>query len=361
MKISKDKLKIDLLTAFFKAKQHKGQKTYIKCFENNLSENIDKLCEDIYNRNYIAEPSTCFIIDHPKKREVFAAKFRDRIVHHLYYEYTHEIFERTFISDSYSCIKNRGTHYGIDRLEHHIKACSNNHQELCYCLKMDIKGYFINMNKNILLDIVKQTLNKYENKFSNVLDFELLYYLSEQIIKLDPTLNCEFKCTKENYIGLPKSKTLFYSPKNCGLPIGNLTSQLFSNVYLNVLDQYVKRELKCKHYGRYVDDFYIIDKDKEKLKLFIDNIRCFLKEKLKLDLQEGKTKITTNFQGVEFLGAYLKPFRRYISNQSLRRMKQKLNSHDKKNITHEVNSNISYIGILSHYKTFNIKKQLFIT
>lgn len=159
-RLTKTQLLFDLYYAFECAKKHKKSKRYVKIFESRLHDNLLSLCDDLYNRTYQTLPSSCFIINHPKKREVFAADFRDRIVHHLYYNYTHQIFERTFIEDCYSCIKNKGTHYGIHRLEQYIREESNNYQDNCYILKMDIKGYFMNINRNILLDEALKTLNK---------------------------------------------------------------------------------------------------------------------------------------------------------------------------------------------------------
>lgn len=176
----------------------------------------------------------------------------------------------------------------------------------------------------------------------------------------DPTKNCIIKGTKKDWIGLPDSKTLFKTPKNCGLPIGNLTSQLFSNVYLNVFDQFMKRELKCKHYGRYVDDFYVVSKDKKFLKEIVKEITVFMKEKLKLDIQEKKTHVINVKQGIDFLGAFIKPYRTYLSNKSIRRIRRGLydfqHHKPKKNVVNMVNS---YLGSFSHWKSNRIKIELF--
>ena len=137
MKLTKEQLFRDIYIAFVDAKKHKSNKSYVKEFEVNLKENLEELCNDLWNRNYEPGRSTCFIVHHPSKREVFAAEFRDRIVHHLYFNYTHELFERTFIYDSYSCIKKRGTHFGIHRLEKHIREESQNYTSDCYVLKVD--------------------------------------------------------------------------------------------------------------------------------------------------------------------------------------------------------------------------------
>ena len=364
--ISKTRLLFDLYVAFEKAKRHKGKKSYIREFEENLHSNLLSLCDEIWERRYQAMPSTCFIINHPKKREVFAADFRDRIVHHLYYNYTHQIFERTFIEDCYSCIKNKGTHYGIHHLEQHIREESNNYQDNCYILKMDIKGYFMNINRNILLDEALKTLNKMRyHKISgkkskiwdDIIDFEFVMFLTERIVLLDPTVDCIFKSNKNEWIGLADSKSMFKMPKNCGLPIGNLTSQLFSNVYLNTLDQYAKRVLKCKHYGRYVDDLFIVSKDKEFLHDCITKIESFMEDRLSLKVQKGKTIIRSMHQGVEFLGAYIKPYRTYISNQCLRRIKKNVYTITKND--NAIASINSWLGIFSHYNSFRLRVNIF--
>ena len=365
-KITKEQLLLDLYVAYFKAVKHKKSKKKIKDFNSNVKENLLALCNELYERKYTPQHSNVFIITDPKKREVFAAAFRDRIVHHLYYEYTHELFEKTFIHDSYSCIKGKGTHFGIKRLEHHIKSCSLNYTQPTYILKMDLKGYFIHINRNILLNIVRDTLNSMRyhriNKESNelyddIIDFEFVDYLTHIIVLLDPTEHCNIRSPKRDWNDLPSSKSLFKAEKERGLPIGNLTSQLFSNVYLNKLDQFVKRELKCKHYGRYVDDFYIVHDSKPYLHSIIPKIEAFVNNKLDLEIQKGKTIITSVKQGVEFLGAYIKPHRTYVSNQCIRRIKRKLpNAKYKPNIVNTINS---YLGVFSHFSSNKAKCQLF--
>ena len=264
--ISRKKLLFDLYYAFQCAKKHKSTKEYVKTFESDLHNNLLKLRDEIYERTYKPQPSVCFIITEPKRREIFAANFMDRIVHHLYYNYTYDLFDKTFIEDSYSCRKGKGTHYGIHRLEKHIREESQDYSKTTYVLKMDIKGYFIHINRLVLLSIVNNTLDKMMHrkiagvKYCDYLDFNLLKYLSKEIILLNPIENCIIRSRKSEWNTLDKSKSLFYSDEFCGLPIGNLTSQLFSNVYLNALDQFMKRVLHCKHYGRYVDDIIIVDK-----------------------------------------------------------------------------------------------------
>lgn len=357
----------DLYKAYLDARRHKRKKEYQKRFEKKLFVNLHLLCKELYTRTWKPRASMCFIITDPKKREVFAANFRDRIVHHLYYNYTHELYERTFIADTYSCIKKRGTHYGVDRLYQHILRESQGYKVSCYVLKMDISGYFMNINRKLLLDICLSTLSKmrYHNiskfrseKWNDELDFDFVEYLTQEIVLLNPLENCFIKGRKEDWSDLPKNKSLFYTPDGCGLPIGNLTSQLFSNVYLNVLDQYVKRTLKAKHYGRYVDDFYIVSADKEFLYFCAEEIKVMLREKLGLTFHEGKMKIVSSSQGVEFLGMFVKHHRKYISKETLWRMRIKLKKKKFSTVPQLKASLQSYKGVLSHGNNYMLQENL---
>jgi len=357
MTITREQLYYDLLKAFYDARKHKTKKFYVINFENNLSQNIQSLTDELYERRYKHDDFTSFVAKCTQPREVFAAKFRDRVVNHLYFNYLHEYFERTFIVDSYSCIKHRGTSYGVQRLGHHIRSESNNYQEECYALKIDIRAYFININRKLLKEIVVKKIDSIRDKHPETLDYDLLFYLTDIIINLDPTKNVKIRGTKKDWSKIPKHKSLFFAKLFCGLPIGDLTSQLFSNTFLNELDQFIKRVLKVKHYGRYVDDAFIIHKSKAYLRSLIPIIECFLKENLQLELHRGKTKIINVKYGVEFLGAFIKPFRIYIANQSLKRMLKDVCNYET-NIN-RIQSLISKIGLLRQYKTYNIREKIF--
>ena len=359
--LSREQLLADLYQAYYDARRHKRNKPYQLRFEADLESNLNALCDELYHRTYKPYPSTCFIITDPKKREVFAADFRDRIVHHLYYNYTHELYERTFIYDSYSCIRDRGTHFGIARLEQHIRQESQHYTVPCYVLKMDISGYFMHINRQMLLGICLTTLERMSvhrilkhvpTTWQQVLDMDFVRYLTIEIVLLNPIEDCRLHGSEEEWADLPKSKSLFYSPAGCGLPIGNLTSQLFSNVYLNVLDQYLKRKLRCRHYGRYVDDFYVVSADKEFLLEVAERVKEVLLMRLHLEINDGKTKVLSIWHGVDFLGAYVKPHRQYASRQMVMRMREKLRLLPKYDAQHVQASLQSYEGLLSHGKNF---------
>lgn len=365
-RLTRDALLLDLYAAFICAKRHKAKKPYVLHFERNLKENIESLCDDLWTRRYKPEPSTCFVIQRPKKREVFAAQFRDRIVHHLYYNYTHELFERTFIQDTYSCIPGRGTHYGIERMEQHIRQESHNWTRPCYALKIDIRGYFMHINRRRLLDIATASLLKMADhranggmKWRDVIDMDFILWLTCEIILLDPTDGCRRVGNPSEWDGVDASKLMANAPADCGMPIGNLTSQLFSNVYMNPFDQMVKRLLYFLHYGRYVDDSDTICSDRQRLTDAIPVMRDFLKEELCLDMHMGKTQIIDVRYGVEFLGAFIKPYRTYICNRSLSRIRQEAADVMNMGRGQAFRTVNSLLGVMSHYSSYNLRREIF--
>ena len=368
-KITKERLRRELEYAFRLACKHKQKKQYVKEFKKNLAKNLDALTDELFDMKYIPSPSFCFIIHEPKIREIFAAKFVDRIVHHLYFNQVADMYDSLFIEDSYSCRYGKGSHYGVSRLYQHIRRASQNYTKEVYILQLDIKGYFISINRDILLKLTVGIFEHMRNRrvphqsytYDDCIDFDFIKYLNEIIITNDPIDKCILKSSEAEWEALPDSRSLFRSNPGCGLPIGNLTSQLLSNVYLNELDQYIKRELKCKHYGRYVDDLYIVSANKKQLLSLIPKIQAFITEKLHLELNSSKTRVTSSRQGVKFLGYYIKERRIYLNNKTLRRMLKRI-SNSSLYPNHSVVSNSinSYFGMFKHcasyrirYKTFN--------
>lgn len=365
-RLTRDALMLDLYAAFICAKRHKAKKPYVLHFERNLKENIESLCDDLWTRRYKPEPSTCFVIQRPKKREVFAAQFRDRIVHHLYYNYTHELFERTFIQDTYSCIPGRGTHYGIERMTQHIRQESHNWQRPCYALKIDIRGYFMHINRSRLLDIATASLLRMADHRANgsmtwrdVIDMDFILWLTHEIVLLDPTDGCRHVGSPSEWDDVDASKLMANAPADCGMPIGNLTSQLFSNVYMNPFDQMVKRVLYFMHYGRYVDDSATISSDRQRLADAIPVMRDFLRDELCLDMHMGKTQIIDVRYGVEFLGAFIKPYRTYICNRSLSRIRQEAADVMHMGRGQAFRTVNSLLGVMSHYSSYNLRMEIF--
>lgn len=368
MTLTREQLLIDLYAAWHMARRHKVTKHYVRVFDRQSDRNLQAICDALYRRDYHPEPSSCFIVDRPKKREVFAAQFADRVVHHYYYNQTHRIFERTFIEDSYSCIEGRGTHYGIERLKQHILTESQNYSRRCWALSLDIRGYFMHIDRRILCDIATSTLRRMaqhrvsrdsRQTWGDVMDVDHLCWLSEQIIMTDPKTRCKIVGRPEEWQGLDWSKSLFHTPDGCGLPIGNLTSQLLSNVYLNEFDQYMKRVIHCRHYGRYVDDAYVVSADKEWLLSIINPIDDFLQERLHLQLHRGKTRLCDAAHGVEFLGGFILPGRTYMSHAAVRRLRQNVDNLKGSKPDRLYRSINSMLGVLSHFDAHRLTRELF--
>lgn len=366
----------DLYVAFASAARHKGKMSYVHRFRADLRTNLACLALVLILRLYVPLPSKCFIVFRPKQREVFAAQFPDRVVHHLYFNMTHLLYEATFIRDSYSCIDGRGTLDGILRLAQHIRQESQNYTRECYVLKLDIRGYFMHIDRRRLLSLCLQTLDRMashritkavaevfgaspQSTWQQVLDMDFVRWLTEVIVMLDPKTSCQRVMPLSAWDGLDPAKSLFCTPEGCGLPIGNLTSQLFSNVYLNVLDQFCKRTLKCRHYGRYVDDFYIVSCDRQWLLSLVPRIREFLHQQLGLDLHMGKVRICKAAHGVEFLGAYVKPYRIYLSSATLHRIEKGLKQMDF-SVPEKVQKSVnSYLGLMAHTASYRLRRRLF--
>ena len=358
-----DSLLTDLFASYYSARANKRNTASQMKFEAHLSRNLISLYEDVRDRTYSPGRSICFIIRDPVQREVFAASFRDRIIHHYLFNKLEPLFEPTFIYDSYSCRKGKGTLFGIERLEHHIRSCSDNFHKPCYALKLDIKGYFMNIDRNILYSIVMDRIGKLASTGNQPdgFDYDTVVFLLQRIIFNDPTKGCRMRGGWDDWKGLPASKSLFKSKPGCGLPIGNLTSQLFSNVYLNELDQYVKRELGFRHYGRYVDDFYIVDESYERLESAIPMIEDFLQTRLNLKLNKRKIHLNPVEQGVHFLGALIAPSGRFLRAGKIHRIQRKLedtvcldaNQYHRGSVTN------SYRAHLSHFSNQHLSTAFF--
>jgi RNA-directed DNA polymerase len=357
---------VDLFQAYYHARKNKRGTRSSIAFEMNYEQNLLELGRELLSGNYKIGRSICFISFKPLQREIFAADFRDRIIHHLIFDYINHIFERSFIYDSYSCRLDKGTSLGIKRLDHFIRSCSKNYKKDCYILKLDLKGYFMSIDKNILY----QKLETKINNFTGICRFDRPWLLAliKQVIFHDPTKDCEIRGKKENWQGLPRSKSLFWVDKDKGLPIGNLTSQLFGNVYLDDFDHFVKYKLNCKYYGRYVDDMVIVDQDKERLKSIIILIRQYLKDELALELHPRKIYLQHYKKGISFLGAILKPYRKYIRNNTKGNYYRKIRywnqilQNNKNNLPKDyqykfVSSLNSYLGILNKFQTYKLRQR----
>jgi RNA-directed DNA polymerase len=344
-----------LFKAYFEARKHKRNKHSQLEFEIHLEENILNLYDEIVAKTYSPGTSICFIIEKPVRREIFAANFKDRIVHHFIFNIVSPLAENVFLHDVYSCRKRKGTFFGIKRASAKMQSCTSNFEKKAYLLKLDISGYFMNINKDILFQKVMRLIHK--NELHLPIQSNLLEYLVRQNMYHNPTINCKFQSHKSKWAHLPKTKSLFYSSKNCGLPIGNLTSQLYGNLYLNDFDHFIKKELKIKYYGRYVDDFYLIHTNKKKLAAQIELIKRRLILIEQLVVHPKKIYFQSIYNGFPFLGVYILPYRIYIGKRikkgiytTLQELLEPVLFQDK---IKKIEKLTSYKSILLHYNCYN--------
>jgi RNA-directed DNA polymerase len=352
-----------MFQAYYDARKNKRNTHSQMRFEIDHEARLIELYHAVRERRYQVRPSIAFIVKEPLKREVFAAEFTDRVIHHLLFNLINPVFEALFIPESFSCRKGKGTHCGIHTLNNAIIACSNHYRRDCYILKLDIQGYFMNIDKTILKQILYRGITG--SSLINENDKDLARYLVKTILEDDPTRHCRIKGNRSDWKGLPPSKSLFHSPENCGLPIGNLTSQLFSNVYLNGFDHYIKSIPGVIHYGRYVDDFYVVHENRFFLRDLIPVFRTWLKQHLRLDLHPGKVYLQHYTKGVNFLGGTIKPYRMYVANRTKRKFNYCIRNWEKfintaapaKTDLHRMRASInSYLGILQHFRAYGIKR-----
>lgn len=251
----------DVFEAYFECRKKKRNTCNALAFESDYERRCVELWREINAGTYRPSRSIAFIINKPVKREIFAADFRDRVVHHLIAHRLVPLLEEKFIDDSYSTRKGKGTLYGIERVEEHIRLCSENYTRDCYILKIDIRSFFMKISKRRLYDLTEELLH--ERYGGN--DLAILLYLLRETIFNRPEKNCIRKTPPQSWRGLPKDKSLFHSDGSCGLPIGNLTSQLLALNFLDGLDHLISEEWGVKHYGRYVDDMVLVHPSKEHL------------------------------------------------------------------------------------------------
>lgn len=353
----------ELFQAYYDCRKNKRNSCNSIWFEIDYESKLIELYNEIIDKRYRIWKSTTFIVHDPVKREIFAADFRDRIVHHLLVNELNPFLEKKFIFDSYSCRVLKWTSFWIKRISQFIRAWSDNYSKDCYILKLDIQGFFMNINKTILMQKLVSFVNRYFDQEKK----EWLLYLLEVTVFNDPTKDCIIKWSKRDWIWLPKSKSIFYSKENTWLPVWNLTSQVFANLYLHEFDTYVKKNLKIRYYGRYVDDFVLIHEDKNYLKDVVGQIRNFLYERLLLDLHPKKIYLQHYSKWVHFLWAYIKPYRTYVGNRTkwnFYKAIQEINAYfDKWNLDISLHDIIlsrinSYLWFLGQYNTYKLRKKM---
>lgn len=301
--------------SYLQARKNKRNTHNQLAFELNQETNLHQLTKAIYEKKYTPKPCIAFIIQKPVMREIFAADFTDRVIHHFIYRCIYPIIDNKLIHDTYSCRVGKGTLFGINRAKGFMRSCSQDFAKDTYFLKLDIEAYFMNMNHDILFEKVLEMLPPNKMSFLGI-SRETLIYLIKQTIFNNVAENCRIKGNKSDWLGLPPSKSLFNYPNNTGLPIGNLTSQVFGNVYMSSFDHFVRKELKIKYYGRYVDDMLFFHNKKSQLESLIPQLSTFLLSHLKLKVHPKKIVLKSIEEGIPFLGQIIKPHATYIGSRT---------------------------------------------
>ncbi len=328
---------VNLFESWTEFLRGKKGKTDVQKFEYFLEQNIFSLHSDLVSKRYRHGRYAGFCIHDPKLRHIHKATVRDRVLHHAVFRVLNPIFEETFIPTSFSCRVGYGTHKGVAVLEGMLWKMSRNGTRPCFALKCDIKKFFDSVDHEILLATIKKRIKDYD-----------AMWLIRKIIG--------------GYASQPREREREVSKK--GIPIGNLTSQLFANIYLNEFDQFVKHELRVKHYVRYTDDFIIAADNTEYLQNLLPPIADFLKEKLRLELHPQKIIVRKLSQGVDFLGYVIFPKHRLIRTKTRKRiferMRKLIREYRREEIGEKkLNQTVqSYLGVLSHAKSHKLSEYL---
>lgn len=305
----------NLLGAWEEFLRGKRKRNDVQVFQYSLMNNIFELHNDLTNKVYAHGSYEAFNISDPKPRNIHKACVRDRLLHHAIHRQLYPFFDHKFIYHSYSCRRNKGTHKALDAFTKMTRKVSVNHTKICWVLKCDIKKFFASIDQKILLDILQK----------HIKDKDVLWLLGQVIDS-------------------------FQTQTDKGLPLGNLTSQLLVNVYMNEFDQFMKHNLRAERYIRYADDFVVLSQNHDYLLEVLHGIHTFLEDRLVLRLHPNKVSIETLASGVDFLGWVHFPRHRTLRTTTKHRVQKGV-------IGREVNSHTtqSYLGILKHGNTYKLK------
>jgi len=303
----------NLLSAWQEFVRDKKNKHDVQVFSRQLMDNIILLRHDLANFTYQHSGYEHFKISDPKSRDIHKASVHDRLLHHAIYRILYPFFDKTFIPDSYSCRNNKGIHKAINRFRSMGYQVSRNNSKTCWVLKCDIKKFFASVDHTVL----KNIFSKY------IPDKDILWLLNQVIDSFEVS-------------------------KNKGLPLGNLTSQLFVNVYMNEFDQFVKHKLRQKYYIRYADDFVFMSNNRQELLNITISVRDYLGKKLTLEIHLKKISLSTLASGVDYLGYIHFPKYRILRTKTKKRV-LRLANH--KNLP-------SYLGVLKHADTHKLQDLL---
>jgi len=322
----------ELVQAYLDCRKTKRNSASAAAFEQDQERNLARLRDELLDGSYRPGRSICFVITRPKPREVWAAEFRDRIAHHLLYNRISPRFYASFIADTCACIPGRGTLYAAHRLEAKIRGASQNWSRPLWYLKCDLANFFVSIDKRVLWQQIAARVTE-----------PWWLWLAGVILFHDPRENFELRGDPKLLDRVPPHKQLASQPGHLGLPIGNLSSQFFANIYLDALDQHVKHRVRARHYVRYVDDFVLLHESPQWLNGALASIDEFLPTRLGARLNPTKTILQPVARGVDFVGHVIKPWHTKARRRTVHQAVSRLLNMDADDVYAASNS---YFGIL---------------
>ena len=357
---------IDIHRAYIDCRKRKRCTVNALRFEIEQDKNLLRLEKELNSGRYYPSRSVCFIIKKPKTREIFAADFYDRVVHHLVVRNLETHWEKRFIHDSYACRKGKGSHSAVERLSHFLRSTTCNGTERMFFLQFDVENFFMSVDKNRLYKMLCGGIKK---QFKNE-EYCAWKNLIRILLHHDPCKSYIRKCGKKEWDSISPAKSLFNCKKGYGMPIGNLTSQFFANVYLNHLDQFIKRKLKIKKYIRYVDDAVILHESRSFLEDIYRQIEIFLEDELDLRLKAKAKQLKPVSCGINFLGYivhtdHILTRKRVVNNFVLHlenlknewgNLEEKRDEQFLKKLEAEINS---YSAHFKRSDSFNLRKRIY--
>ena len=335
-----------LVQAYLDCRRTKRNSASAQAFEDRAEHNLYQLHDELSSGIYQPGGSICFVITHPKPREVWAARFRDRIVHHLLYNHIAPRFHARFVADSCACIPGRGTLYAAKRLEHQVRSFTGNWSREAYYLKCDLANFFVSIDKAVIREQLQRQIHE-----------PWWMALADVILLHDPRAHVEVRGTRAELALVPPHKSLFNAAAGYGLPIGNLSSQFFANVLLDDLDQFTKHRLRAPHYVRYVDDFILLHTSTQWLNQARQQIEGKLAG-LHLQLNPHKTILQPVARGIDLVGHLVKPWHRITRRRTVHVALDRLQDMPAADLHQSANS---YFGLLrqashSHHDRTRIAK-----
>lgn len=338
-----------LFQAYYDCRLTKRNSESALRFEERLERNLMDLYHELLSGQYYPGQSTVFVVTYPKVREVWAADFRDRIVHHLLYNQVADRFHRRFISDSYACIPNKGTHRAVARMEHFARSVTQNFTRTGFVLKMDVENFFVSVDRLLLDSLITPVIHE-----------PWWLALARTILHRNPVTDAIVASRPDQLKRVPRHKSLFHAPANTGLPIGSLNSQSSANIIMNEVDQFAKHRLKLRHYVRYVDDITVFGDDPHALAQIPAQVNWFMQGRLNLRLHPNKTSINKIEHGFDALGYVVRPHARYLRRATVQNGFKKVNGlcRAKATLDDVRQTAHSYFGIFSHANAFKLQGQL---